>query len=125
MAACGRRWSRQSQPTLTLTRNTHFMFVKVTDDKDLGEGEIKGFDVNGNDIVMARVKGELFAVDGICTHLLAYLSDGELDGFEILCPLHGGAFDLRNGAPTREPCSEPLRSYPVRVEDGAILVDLD
>lgn len=101
------------------------MFTRVAGETEIEEGQIKGVEVEGADIVIARVQGQLFAVDGICTHLLAFLSDGELDGFEIVCPLHMGAFDLRTGAATREPCVEPLKCYPVRVQDGSVLIDLN
>ena len=100
------------------------MFTRVAGEAEIGEGQVKGVDVEGTDIVLAKVQGQLFAVDGICTHLLAYLSDGELDGFEIICPLHMGAFDLRTGEATREPCVEALKCYPVRVEDGSVSIDL-
>jgi nitrite reductase/ring-hydroxylating ferredoxin subunit len=101
------------------------MFTRVAGEAEIAEGQVKGIDVEGTDIVVAKVQGQLFAVDGICTHLLAFLSDGELDGFEIICPLHMGAFDLRTGAATREPCTEPLKCYPVRVEDGFVLIDFN
>ncbi len=101
------------------------MFKRVADEAEIEEGQVKGIEVEGTDIVVAKVKGQLFAVDGICTHLLAFLSDGELDGFEIVCPLHMGAFDLRTGAATREPCVEALKCYPVRVEDGSVLIDFN
>ncbi len=66
-----------------------------------------------------RLGDEFFCTDDICTHGLAFLSGGEVEGGEIVCPLHGGAFDIRTGKATRQPCRVPLRTYQVvRVGDG-------
>jgi nitrite reductase/ring-hydroxylating ferredoxin subunit len=101
------------------------MFVQVASEAEISEGQVKGAEAEGVDIVVTRVQGELFAVDGICTHVLAFLSDGEMDGFEIVCPLHAGAFDVRNGFATRDPCVDPLKCYPIRIENGAVFVDVE
>jgi nitrite reductase/ring-hydroxylating ferredoxin subunit len=101
------------------------MFVEAANESEIGEGRVKGAEVQGVDIVLTRVQGELFAVEGICTHVLAFLSEGEMEGFELVCPLHAGAFDVRTGVATRQPCIEPIKCYPIRIEDGAVLVDVD
>ncbi len=76
-------------------------------------------------IAVFRVAGEFFATDDACTHENWSLGeDGELDGYEVVCCLHMAAFDVRTGAVTRLPATRPLRTYPVRVVDGEIWVDL-
>lgn len=72
------------------------------------------------DLALYRVEGQYFLTDDLCTHGLASLSAGELDGTNIVCPLHGGAFDIRTGNATEYPCKRPLRTYPVEVEDGRV-----
>lgn len=87
---------------------------------DVPEGTVVPLSVGGRDVVVVQVAGEYFALDGICTHALGYLDEGDVDGFELECPLHGGRFDVRSGAATLLPAEEPLRTYPVTVVDGAI-----
>lgn len=59
--------------------------------------------------------GELFAIDDTCTHQDASLSDGEIIGDEIECPLHGGAFNIRTGEPASFPVVVAIEKYRVRV----------
>lgn len=73
-------------------------------------------------VVFAR-DGEYFVTDDICSHGAAALSEGELMGYEILCPHHHGGFDIRSGMPTRAPCVIAIRSYAVRVDDGVLFIE--
>ena len=52
------------------------------------------------------------------------LSDGMLEGHEIICPLHGGSFDIRTGEAVSEPCVEPIGTYECRVENGDVFVKM-
>lgn len=61
--------------------------------------------------------GEFFLTDDLCTHALASLSGGEVEGGVIHCPLHGGAFDIRTGEPVHAPCVVPLKTYRI-VREG-------
>ncbi len=81
--------------------------------------------VAGRDIAIYGVDGQPYATDNLCTHGNARLCDGFLEGHEIECPLHRGRFDLRDGRPLCEPVTEPLRSYPVKIEGGRVFVQLD
>jgi 3-phenylpropionate/trans-cinnamate dioxygenase ferredoxin subunit len=73
-------------------------------------------------LAVFNADGELYAVDDTCTHQDASLADGWLEGCTIECPLHSSCFDLRTGEPTGPPAKEPLRTYPVSVQDGVIYV---
>ncbi len=75
-------------------------------------------------ILLCNVAGELYAVDDLCTHEDASLYLGCLKGHRIQCSLHGGQFDVRTGQPVAEPAEQPLRTYPVRIQDGEILIEL-
>lgn len=83
-----------------------------------------GLQVSGRKVGLFKVAGELFAVDDICTHGNALLSDGDLDGYEIECPLHAGAFDLRNGKALCSPLLKNTRCHLLKVEDGVVLIQL-
>jgi ethylbenzene dioxygenase ferredoxin component len=73
-------------------------------------------------LAVYEVDGAYFVTDNICTHGNARLSDGYHNGFVIECPLHGGSFDVRNGAPKTAPCTVALRTYPVMIEDGWVAI---
>ncbi|WP_031464956.1 non-heme iron oxygenase ferredoxin subunit [Sciscionella sediminilitoris] len=67
---------------------------------------------------------EVFCTADTCTHAQASLAEGELDGYTVECPFHGGAFDVRDGEPVARPCLTPIRTYPVRLDgDAVVLLD--
>jgi naphthalene 1,2-dioxygenase system ferredoxin subunit len=100
-------------------------WVKAADRSALGEGEVIGVIVAGQEIALYDMDGDLYATDDICTHAYAKLSDGWLDKGEIECPLHAGRFDVKTGAATAPPCTENLKTYPVRVIGDDIQIKLD
>jgi nitrite reductase/ring-hydroxylating ferredoxin subunit len=87
------------------------------------EGELVGVLVDGRHVVVGRVSGRLYAIDGVCTHQYADLEHGTLSGETVTCHFHGSAFNIRTGKVVCPPASEPLASLPVSVEGGCILVD--
>jgi naphthalene 1,2-dioxygenase system ferredoxin subunit len=87
--------------------------------------DVIGVVVGGRDIAIYTVGDAVYATDNICTHGQARLCDGFLDGHEIECPLHQGRFDVRNGQPTCDPVTEPVRSYPVRIDGPRVYLRLD
>jgi 3-phenylpropionate/trans-cinnamate dioxygenase ferredoxin component len=68
--------------------------------------------------------GEYYAIDGLCTHEHVQLADGLVMGHVIECPKHNGQFDYTTGQVLRNPVRENLRTYPVKVESGRVLVEL-
>ena len=97
-------------------------FEDVGAETEVVEGTMKGFDVAGERVLVARTGGRLFAVGGLCTHQIAYLEDGVARGPAVSCPRHGACFDLRTGAPLTAPADMPMPVYDVRVAGGRILV---
>ena len=71
----------------------------------------------------ARLLDGVYVTDDHCTHQPVSLAQGFIEDGIVYCPFHGGAFDARTGAPARRPCTEPLRTYAVRVVDGRVQVD--
>ena len=84
--------------------------------------DVIGLVVAGRDIAFYNVAGEILATDNICTHGQARLCEGFLLDDEIECPLHQGRFNVKTGAPTCEPVTEPIKTYPLKVERGRIFV---
>ena len=62
-----------------------------------------GVIVNGHEIALYEMDGDIFATDDICTHAYAKLSDGWMEKGEIECPLHAGRFDIKTGKATAPP----------------------
>ena len=100
-------------------------WVDVLSADELPADDVLGLAVAGRDIALYAVGGEVYATDNLCTHGHARLCDGFLEGHEIECPLHQGRFDVRDGRPTCEPVTVPLRSYPVRIEGGRVFVQVE
>ncbi len=98
--------------------------VTVTAVRDLENRDLEAFDVKGRRIAIANAAGTLYAIDDTCTHLQCSLAQGELEGTVVTCPCHGSKFDVTTGALLRGPAQEPVRSYPVRVENGTLQVEI-
>jgi nitrite reductase/ring-hydroxylating ferredoxin subunit len=100
------------------------MWTKVAIVSDVPSGEAYDAEVDGRHYALFNVDGDIHACDGICTHALAFLADGYLEGDEIECPLHAGKFNVRTGKALCGPVKKDLATYPVRIENNEILVNL-
>lgn len=99
-------------------------WIDVAAEADLFEGAGIGVQPPGHDIALFSVEGAVYATDNLCTHGHARLCEGYLEGHDIECPFHQGRFDIRTGAVTAPPCTEPVRSWPVKVEGGRVYLQL-
>ncbi len=97
-------------------------FVKVADLGELSPGEMKYVEVGDDQVLLANVGGTIYACDNVCTHALAPLAEGALDGEQVECPLHGSVFNVTTGEATGPPAVESLRVFRVRIEGQDILV---
>lgn len=100
-------------------------WIDATAVDEVPEDDVIGIVVGDRDIALYNADGEIFATDNICTHGHARLCEGFLEGHEIECPLHQGRFDIRTGEATCAPVTEAIRSYPIRIEHGRVLLALD
>jgi 3-phenylpropionate/trans-cinnamate dioxygenase ferredoxin subunit len=98
--------------------------VSVTDLDDFGGRELAAFTVNGNRIAIAKVGDVFYAFGDTCTHQGCSLADGKLTGTTVTCHCHGSEFNVTNGEVLHGPAPEPVRSYPIRVDDGVLRVDV-
>lgn len=69
----------------------------VAGSNDLKDGMMKSVSFQGQEVLLARVKGDYFAMGNICPHLKGRLSEGTLEGYTVTCPKHGSQFDIRTG----------------------------
>jgi nitrite reductase (NADH) small subunit len=87
------------------------------------EGNVMESDAQGVGVCLARLNGELSAVDNLCPHRQGPLGQGWIEGGSVVCPWHSWIFDLKTGA-AEFPEGERVAVFPVRVEGDDILVDL-
>lgn len=85
---------------------------------------MKHFSVNGVDIDVYHLEEGWYATADMCTHQDCSLSEGGLEGNEIVCWCHGGAFDVKTGSATRMPCAIPIETFLIRVCDHQIEVQI-
>lgn len=98
-------------------------FKPVARTEDIPANSNKAFEVDGHEILICHTKaGEFHAVENRCSHAIAELEGGRMRGHRLICPLHGAAFDMRDGSVMGAPAFEPIKSYEVEVEDGEIRV---
>jgi 3-phenylpropionate/trans-cinnamate dioxygenase ferredoxin subunit len=69
--------------------------------------------------------GNYYAVEVWCSHQKVSLMNGDLEEYELMCPLHGACFDVRTGQHLSLPAVKPIASYPVKVEEDRILIEIE
>lgn len=91
---------------------------------DFVEDEPSAVIAAGEPIAIFRLGEELFALHDFCTHERVPLSEGFVEDGCVECPLHQGLFDIRTGQPRKAPCTIPVRTYPIRIADGRVEVNI-
>lgn len=98
----------------------------------VGNGSLREVMLGSRSVVLTRLGDRFYAVEGICPHLGGLLADGTLVDRQLTCPMHGASFDVTTGAVVQDPFGiEPpeggvdrLKSFPVRLVDGLLEVDV-
>lgn len=93
---------------------------------ELADGEARRIDVDGFRLCVVRLGEQVRVVGDRCTHADVSLAEGEVDPLEctIECPQHGSAFSLETGAALSLPAIKPTPTYPARVVEGEVEVEL-
>jgi 3-phenylpropionate/trans-cinnamate dioxygenase ferredoxin subunit len=113
-------------------------FIEVAKEGDVADGGMKEVTAESQKILLARVVGRYYAVEGSCPHMGGSLASGKLEGTVVTCPRHGSQFDLTDGHMVRwaqlpgvvsaigKAFKRPrgLKSFPVKVEAGKVLVEI-
>lgn len=97
-------------------------FVCVARSGQVPDGYVRRFYADSLELCVARFQGKAYATSNYCTHLDCLLSSGKLVDDGIGCSCHGSVFDLETGEPVCPPATEPIKTFPVREEDGQIHV---
>jgi 3-phenylpropionate/trans-cinnamate dioxygenase ferredoxin subunit len=99
-------------------------FVRACSTEEVASGTALAVTVDDVTVAVVHDEDEWYAVYDECSHAAIPLSEGDVEGAQIECWLHGSRFDLRTGKPTNLPATEPVAIYPVRVEGDDVLVDV-
>ena len=99
-------------------------WVKVASVDQLSPGQSRVVEMKGREIALFNVNGAFHAIDNTCPHSRGPLAEGRLAGVRVTCPWHGSQFDVTTGKCLREPATADVASYPVRVEDDTIFVEI-
>lgn len=100
-------------------------WIDVAAVDDFAPGSCRVVITDDGAIAVFNLDGRYYAISNTCTHEEADLSDGDLEGEEIVCPLHGARFSVINGMVLSPPAVENLQTYRVRVRDGWVEVDAE
>ncbi len=99
-------------------------YVEIAPASDLSSGERLFVEVADKPIVIFNIAGQFFAIGDVCTHDEGPLGDGDLEGYNIVCPRHGAEFDIRSGKVMQMPAVVDIPAYPVQVRDGNIFIGI-
>jgi 3-phenylpropionate/trans-cinnamate dioxygenase ferredoxin subunit len=99
-------------------------FVPASPLAEIPDGGAVAVEIEGIELALVRDGEAVYAVIDECSHAAIPLSEGEVEGNEIECWLHGSRFDLRTGKPVNLPATEPVQTFPTIIEGDTVLVDL-
>ncbi|MEQ8387746.1 MAG: non-heme iron oxygenase ferredoxin subunit [Alphaproteobacteria bacterium] len=99
--------------------------IEVCKVGDLEENAVKQVEIDDRPpLAVYNLGGEFYCTDDICTHGMASMSDGDIEGEDIVCPWHEGTFNIKTGEATGAPCTIPLKIYKAVIEGDAVFVEL-
>ena len=100
-------------------------WIRACATDDIDEEDLIRFDHAGATYAIYHSpEGDFFATSGMCTHEAVHLCDGLVMGHLIECPKHNGQFDYRTGEAKRAPVCVNLKTFPVKVEAGRVLIEV-
>ena len=99
-------------------------WIRVCAADEIDEEDLIRFDYGERTFAVYNTEKGFFATDGYCTHEEQHLEDGMVIGTVIECPLHQGRFEITNGKALSAPACVDLQSYPVKLEDGELFIQL-
>jgi len=100
-------------------------WIEVCETDEIDAEDVMRFDHGGQTFAIYRAPdGVFYATDGLCTHEKVHLADGLVMGDVIECPKHNGQFNYKTGKAARVPVCVHLKTWPVKVEGGFVLIDV-
>jgi len=114
------RLPRKTMDVSILVR--HDGWAAVCDENELHDGETLRVACDGNIIALAKQAGKVYAFQEFCTHRYGPLSEGKLEGHQVICPWHRSCFDIRTGKVMEGPAKMDLKMYSTMVRGGKIFI---
>ena len=99
-------------------------FVRACAVAEVAAGSALRVEVDGLDVAIVRDGDDFYAIEDECSHAAVALSEGDVEGCEIECWMHGSRFDLRTGKPLGPPATEPVPVFPVQIAGDDVLINL-
>ena len=100
-------------------------WIPVCGVDDIDREDVAPFEHDGCEYAVYRSPDDqYYASDGTCTHEHAMLCEGLVMDYVIECPKHNGLFDYRTGEGKGAPIRVNLKTYPVKVEAGKVMIDV-
>lgn len=100
-------------------------FQKVAKVSEVPPNSLRPVQAGGADVCLVNLDGEFYAIGDVCSHAHCSLSDGDIENGSVICPCHGGGFDIKTGEVTSSPPMMAVPVYPVKVEGEDILVEAE
>ena len=98
--------------------------IRVGGAGEVPSGGLRLVEAEDRRVVLARVGDAVYACDDACAHQGGPLSQGRLSGHRLACPWHGWMYDVRTGDCVFPGRGARVTTYPVRVEDGVLWLDV-
>ena len=98
--------------------------AKVAHIKDIAENTLNSFEIDGEPVVIVKMKDQFHAFYDVCSHMEYPLSDGSLTGEIVTCAYHGAKFNIKTGEVLSMPAMISIRILPVKIIDEYIYVEL-
>jgi len=99
-------------------------YIPVGSVNELREGQRLYIEIDETAIVILNIAGKYYAVEDVCSHDDGHVGEGNIEGFEIICPRHGARFDIRTGRALALPAFVDIPAYPVRMVGDQIEVGI-
>ena len=100
-------------------------WIKVGTLEDSPPGSLRSVMVGFDPVVRANVDGVIYALLDRWSHADRPLSDGEMEGPNLVCQYHGARFDVATGGPRGLPAVKPVKTFPVEVREDGIYIQKD
>jgi len=99
-------------------------FVRIAAQSDLPTlNSAKELPCGNKTICVANVNGEIHAMENTCLHMGGPLGEGVVEDGKVICPWHGWAWDPRSGQ--AGPPDAKIQVYPVKIENGDVLIEIE
>lgn len=99
-------------------------WYKACDVDELEMDDVIGITVDDKLIAVYQIKAGYYATDGRCSHENADMTNGYITGETVECPKHNATFNVITGEALKRPACVGIKTYPVKIENDEIYVDI-